>query len=119
MSQAQEVEVLYKKLLGLPYSKPGAGVTQEVGNSKPFIQAVRVMNEPIPSSISFPSHFTRDLSFNYGGAKRWIDNSYNYIVYYEKLPLVPQNLGLSYYDICANLLAQTVSFNYDSDATYN
>jgi hypothetical protein len=117
--QAGELEILYKKLLGLPYSKPGAAVTQEVGNSKPFIQAGRIMNQPIPSSIAFPSHFTQDTTFSAGLAKRWYDNSFNYIVYYQGLPLAFQNQGRSYYDTTANLLTQVIPFNFDPKGTYN
>ena len=95
MSQSEEIELLYKKLLGLPYSNPGAGVTQEVGNSKPFIQAGRIMSQTIPSGIVFPSQFVQDGSFSVSGAKRWIHTVYSHIVYYEDLPLKYKSQNLS------------------------
>lgn len=128
ISDAQKVEILYKKNLGIPTTFPGAQTTSEptISALPSVIPDLQIFSQPIPSTA--PTDLIEDASFVQVGnslGKRFISNSFPYIVKYENIQLTEQNTKLSYkgtYNLngnTINLLRKTIPFNYDPLSSYN
>jgi hypothetical protein len=112
---SKKVELLYKKNLGLPYSVPGAGANSESGNSRPFIQSGRIMNQAIPASVVATDFSPATNTVALGNSASYVrDATMSYIKYYF-ITLDYIKPGFSY---TSPLLSQAIPFNFDKLGSY-
>ena len=135
-SQAFLNDLLYKKYLGAPDSKPFTAYTAEAPiGARPYVTTLQVYQEEIPSVApgSQTSPLTLDTSDNtypnsYGLTRQW-NSQYPWVVYYSGTTLSGNNLktGVSYWSLLAdqtnigsnNVLAHMIPYNYDPVGSYN
>jgi hypothetical protein len=117
---AEEQEYEYKKTLGVSYELPGAAPSQELVSSLPYIFNQQIMSLPIPSTA--PTDLIVDNSWT-GGGTRSTSNSYNYIVYYYRVPL-EQTINSADFafvynaDITQNITTHSIPSLYDPGQSY-
>ena len=123
-SDAQKVELLFKKYSGAVDAYPGSAVSQEVpvpANSR-IIPSLQIYAQPIPSVA--PTDLTIDATFT--DAIRKTSTLYPHIVKYENLDLGEVNPGYSYRYVGTtkanpagtNLLSCAIPSNFDSIGSY-
>ena len=129
ITESNKIEILYKKSLGVPTTKPNATVAQEPSTSAlpTIIPSLQIFSEKIPTTAP-TTDLILDDSFSQDGnslAKRYYSIDASYIVKYENIQLTEVQYRQSYKGtaslkgVSTNLLSKTIPFNYDPDLTYD
>ena len=124
-SQAQKVELLFKKYSGVGDAYPGYSVSQEVAVSAlpAVIPALQIYAQNIPNVA--PTDMVSHGTFVNPGSQILKSTEYPYIAKYVNLPLTSITPGISYRfagtdpsNPATNLLSRVIPGNYDPIGSY-
>jgi hypothetical protein len=121
-SEAQQLELLFKKYSGVGDAYPGLSVNKEVPvSARPGIFTSQIYAETIPSVA--PTDLIQDGTFSNG--QRWVSTANPHIVQYRYLTLGSINPGFSYRysgtnlsSLQSNLLSHVIPGIYDPAGSY-
>jgi hypothetical protein len=128
MEDSELINLLYKKIQGVPYTMTDAGLYLESpGTSSPAIQPFQIWNQTIPSTAPVITTSSDILDLN--GIKigtKGTNLIYPYIVKYTNVLLttISTNPYISYYfdygatNLTDNILIGAIPFNQDPDQSY-
>jgi hypothetical protein len=140
-----KVDILYKKLLGVPDSNPGQDPSVEQGSSRNGVFPNQIYAQTIPPTINNPSippitewTYISSYSFNTSanitslssgtinfptGTKKYTNTTYPYIAYYQNLVLTDttgtSNSKISFYSLDSNAVNSNNLLKYAIPTNYD